>query len=190
MWGVEHEEFHSPEYARLGGPFEMVQLWVNLPARDKMTPPAYQGVPDGRIPRATLPNGAGTARIIAGKYGDVTGAAETFTPMNVWDMRLVAGHDVNLRLPEGHTAALFVLHGEIRLDDQRVGAAELAIMERGGTELALRVNDETTILLLSGEPIDEPIAAQNPFVMNSQAEITQAINDYQAGRFGRIRATT
>ena len=187
--GVEHEEFHSPEYARRGGPFEMVQLWVNLPARDKMTPPAYQGITDGRIPRATLPNGAGTARIIAGAYGDQQGAARTFTPMNVWDMRLAAGHDVNLRLPEGHTAALFVLHGEIHFDEQRVGAAELAIMERSGTELAFRVTDEATVLLLSGDPIDEPIAAQGPFVMNSQAEITQAINDYQAGRFGRIPAT-
>ena len=188
--GVEHEEFHSPAYARRGGPFEMVQLWVNLPAKDKMTAPAYQGITDADIPRATLPGGAGTVRVIAGEYGEATGAADTFTPMNVWDMRLDAGHTVQLDLPEGHTTALFVLHGEIRIDGQRVGAAELAIMDRSGTELAFQVTDETTVLLLSGEPIDEPIAAQGPFVMNSQAEITQAIKDYQAGRFGRIPATT
>ncbi|WP_322520707.1 pirin family protein [Guyparkeria halophila] len=188
--GVEHEEFHSPEYARRGGPFEMVQLWVNLPARDKTTPPAYQGITDADIPEVMLPGGAGAVRLIAGEYANVPGAADTFTPMNVWDMRLDAGHEVSFRLPEGHTTALFVLEGEIRIDDQRVGDAELAIMERDGSELAFEVNTEARVLLLGGEPIDEPIAAQGPFVMNSQTEITQAINDYQAGRFGRIPATT
>ena len=188
--GVEHEEFHSPAYARRGGPFEMVQLWVNLPAKDKMTAPAYQGITDADIRRATLPGGAGTVRVIAGEYGEATGAADTFTPMNVWDMRLDAGHTVQLDLPEGHTTALFVLHGEIRIDDQPVGTAELAIMERSGSELAFEVSEDATVLLLAGEPIDEPVVAQGPFVMNTRAEITQAIHDYQAGRFGRIPATT
>jgi redox-sensitive bicupin YhaK (pirin superfamily) len=188
--GVEHEEFHSPDYARRGGPFEMVQLWVNLPAKDKMTPPAYQGITDADIPRVRLPDGAGTARIIAGEYHDVTGAADTFTPMNVWDMRLNAGHEVRLTLPEGHTTALFVLHGEIRIDGQHVGTAELAIMERSGSELAFEVSEDATVLLLGGEPIDEPVVAQGPFVMNTRDDITQAVHDYRAGRFGRIPATT
>ncbi|HER35219.1 MAG: pirin family protein [Halothiobacillaceae bacterium] len=188
--GVVHEEFHSPEYAHRGGPFEMVQLWVNLPAKDKMTPPTYQGITDAEIPRATLPGGAGTVRFIAGEYGQARGVAHTFTPMNVWDMRLNAGHTVHLELPEGHTTALFVLHGEIRIDDQRVGTAELALMERNDSELAFDVTDEATVLLLGGEPIDEPLVAQGPFVMNTGAEITQAIHDYQAGRFGRIPAAT
>ena len=184
--GVVHEEFHSPEYARRGGPFEMVQLWVNLPAKDKMTQPAYQGITNAQIPRVALPDGAGTLRVIAGEHDGANGPARTFTPMNVWDMELNAGHDVNLELAEGHTTALFVLNGEIRIGERRVGAAELAVMERAGTELAFHVDEDATVLLLSGEPIEEPIAARGPFVMNTQEEITQAIHDYQAGRFGRM----
>ncbi len=189
--GVIHEEFHSPEFAQQGGAFEMVQLWVNLPAKDKMSAPGYQGIAADRIPEVALPRGAGTARIIAGRYADggveTAGPARTFTPMNVWDLRLKAGHRVAFDLPEGHTTALFVLDGAIRLDDRHeVRSAELAVLERAGSRLEFDVTADTTLLLLSGEPIDEPVVGYGPFVMNRRDEIVQAIDDFNSGRFGQI----
>jgi redox-sensitive bicupin YhaK (pirin superfamily) len=184
--GVIHEEYHSPEFAKNGGAFEMIQLWVNLPAKHKMSAPGYQGITAAQIPEVALPGQAGTARIIAGKYGDASGPAHTFTPMNVWDMRLKAGHRVALDLPAGYTTALFVLHGAIRIDGQAAGAAELAVMERAGSRLEFDVAEDATLLLLNGEPLNEPIAGHGPFVMNTREEIVQAINDYNSGHFGQI----
>ena len=185
--GLIHEEYHSPEFARSGGDFEIVQLWVNLPTRDKMTAPAYQGITSAQIPLLDLPDGAGQLRLIAGQYGEARGPARSFTPMNVWELRLRAGHRVVFELPEGHTTALFVLQGGIRVGEGNlVAAAELALMSRTGRELAFEVLEDSTLLLLNGEPIDEPIVGHGPFVMNSQAEIVQAIDDFNSGRFGRI----
>jgi len=185
--GLLHEEYHSPDYAAKGGPFEMVQLWVNLPAKDKMSAPGYQGIVADDIPEVALPGNAGTARIIAGNYGDVSGPARTFTPMNVWDLHLKAGHRIALDLPEGHTTALFVLRGSLRIDDKHaVRAAELAVMEREGSQLAFDVTDDAIVLLLSGAPLNEPIVGHGPFVMNTREEIIQAINDFNSGRFGQI----
>lgn len=184
--GILHEEFHSPDYGRAGGPFEMIQLWVNLPARDKMRTPGYQSIVDGQIPRADLPDSAGSVRVIAGQYENAAGAAHTFSPMNVWDMRLNAGRTVALDLPDGYTTALFVLQGSVRVDGHAVHPAELAVMERAGTRLRFDVAEDTVLLLLNGEPLDEPIAAYGPFVMNTREEITQAMRDYETGRFGRM----
>lgn len=184
--GLIHEEFHSADYARQGGPFEMIQLWVNLPARDKMSTPGYQGITDVQIPRVDLPGDAGTARIIAGRYAAVAGAARTFTPMNVWDMRLKAGRSLSLELTAGHTAALFVLRGALRVGAQAVRAAELAVLERDGTQLAFETLEDAVVLLLSGEPLNEPIVGHGPFVMNTREEIMQAMQDFNSGRFGRI----
>ena len=185
--GLIHEEYHSPEFAEKGGVFEMVQLWVNLPAKDKMAAPGYQGITTDQIQEVELPSGAGKVRVIAGQYGDAQGPAQTFTPMNVWDLRLKAGHRVAFDLPEGHTTALFVLHGAIRLDNSHnVRDAELAVMERTGSRLEFEVSEDTSLLLLNGKPLGEPIVGHGPFVMNSQAEIIQAINDFNSGRFGKI----
>ena len=185
--GLIHEEYHSPEFAEKGGVFEMVQLWVNLPAKDKMAAPGYQGITTDQIQEVELPSGAGKVRVIAGQYGDTQGPAQTFTPMNVWDLRLKAGHRVAFDLPEGHTTALFVLHGAIRFDNSHnVRDAELAVMERTGSRLEFEVSEDTTLLLLNGKPLGEPIVGHGPFVMNSQAEIIQAINDFNSGRFGKI----
>jgi quercetin 2,3-dioxygenase len=185
--GVIHEEYHSPEFAKTGGVFEMVQLWVNLPARDKMAVPGYQGITNAQIPEVALPNQAGSARIIAGQYGGAQGPARTFSPMNVWDLRLKAGHTVAFDLSAGHTTALFVLHGAIRLDGRHlVKGAELAVMERDGSRLAFDVIEDATLLLLNGEPLDEPVFGYGPFVMNTREEIAQAINDFNNGRFGQI----
>lgn len=184
--GLIHEEFHSEAFAREGGPFEMIQLWVNLPAKDKMAKPSYQGITKDQIPEVQLPNDAGIARIIAGEYGAYAGAARTFTPMNVWDMRLNAGRALSIELPEGHTAALFVLRGTLKIGGQAVGEAEMAVMENAGTTLSAEIVEDSTVLLLSGAPLNEPIVGHGPFVMNTRAEIVQAMQDYNNGKFGQI----
>jgi redox-sensitive bicupin YhaK (pirin superfamily) len=186
--GLIHEEYHSPEYAQKGGPFEMVQLWVNLPTKDKMSTPGYQGITADQIPSATLADSAGQVRIIAGAYAGHHGPARTFTPMNVWDLRLKASHRVAFNLPDGYTTALFVLNGAIRLSDSHmVRSAELAVMERQGTQLIFDVVEDTRLLLLNGEPLNEPIVGHGPFVMNTKNEIIEAINDFNSGHFGQIK---
>lgn len=184
--GLMHEEFHSEAYARRGGPFEMIQLWVNLPASDKMVAPSYQGITNAQIPQVTLPDEAGSLRVIAGQYDQITGAARTFTPMNVWDMRLNSGGRVMLKLPAGHTTALFVMSGLIRIDGKTVGAAELAVMSREGTELVVEASQDSVVLLLGGQPFNEPVVGHGPFVMNSREEIQQALQDFANGKFGHM----
>jgi redox-sensitive bicupin YhaK (pirin superfamily) len=184
--GILHEEFHSPAFTQSGGPFEMVQLWVNLPAKDKMSEPHYQSIVDQQIPSVALPAGAGSVRVIAGNHDGHQGPAQTFTPMNVWDVRLGQGKETALTLPGGHTAAVVVLHGTVLVNGEVVREAEMALLEREGDRLYLEANNDATLLVLTGEPIDEPIVGHGPFVMNTQAEIATAMNDFNAGRFGRI----
>ena len=189
--GILHEEFHSAAFTQQGGPFEMVQLWVNLPAKDKMAAPRYQGIESQQIPSAALPDGAGTVRGIAGQFdaadGGHAGPAQTFTPINVWDVRLAQGKQAALSLPAGHTAAVVVLRGTVSVNGEVVREAQMALLEREGDAVLLEANNDATLLLLSGEPIDEPIVGQGPFVMNTEAEIATAMSDFRAGRFGRIR---
>ena len=184
--GLIHEEYHSEAFARQGGPFEMIQLWVNLPAKDKMSKPGYQGITADEISNVALTNDAGIARIISGALDDEKGPAHTFTPMNVWDLRLKAGRTLSLALPSGHTTVLYVLSGSIKVGAQTVEASEMAVMEREGTELVVNVTQDAVVLLLSGEPLNEPIAGHGPFVMNTRAEIMQAMQDYNNGKFGQI----
>ena len=187
--GIVHEEYHGERFARTGGPFEMVQLWVNLPARDKMAAPAYQGITRDRIPEVALPGGAGLARIIAGELQGTAGPARTFTPMQVWDLRLKAGHSVTLPAAAGHTTAPLVLRGRLRLaDGQEVTAGQMPVFSREGEDVRLEVLEDSTVLWLAGEPIDEPVVGYGPFVMNTEAEIHQAFADFQSGRMGRIAA--
>ncbi|WP_241574789.1 pirin family protein [Rosenbergiella nectarea] len=189
--GVLHEEFHSPDFAASGGDFEMVQLWVNLPAKDKMSAPGYQGILNNDIPVMALPNAAGSLRLIAGEYKNLQGPAKTFTPMNVWDIRAKAKSEIEFNLPVGHTCALFVLDGTLTVSQAHtVNSAELVVMERTESRLVITAEKETIFLVLSGEPINEPIVGRGPFVMNSRQEITQAIEDFQSGRFGKIEHTT
>ena len=189
--GIVHEEYHSERFAKEGGPFEMVQLWVNLPARDKMAAPGYQGITRDQIPEVALADGAGVARIIAGDLHGTQGPARTFTPMQVWDLRLKAGHRVTLPAAAGHTTAPLVLRGRLRLDDgQEVGAAQMPVFSREGADVRLDVLEDATVLWLTGEPIDEPVVGYGPFVMNTEAEIHQAFADFQSGRMGRISADT
>jgi quercetin 2,3-dioxygenase len=183
--GLVHEEFHGRRFAERGGLFEMVQLWVNLPARHKMSPPRYQAISSDSIPTVGLPGGSGTLRVIAGEFAGARGPADTFTPINVWDLRLTGPAD--LSVPAGHSALLVVLKGDIRINGSAsIGSAEVALFGREGGSLRLESAGEAAALLLSGEPIDEPIAGMGPFVMNTQQEIQQAIADYQSGRMGHL----
>ncbi len=185
--GILHEEFHSPAYAAKGGPFEMVQLWVNLPAKDKLSPPGYQGILDAQIPAIALPGTAGTLRLIAGEYAGQRGPARTFTPMNVWDLRLTAGQRVALPQPEGWTTLLVVLDGTVQVNGEAiVRAAQMATLSTDGSGVEIEASGEAKLLLLAGEPIDEPVVGHGPFVMNSQQEIIQAIADFNSGKFGRM----
>ncbi|THC45757.1 pirin family protein [Massilia sp. Mn16-1_5] len=184
--GILHEEYHAPAFAKTGGPFQMVQLWVNLPAKDKMTPGGYQGIVSSDIPVVELPGGAGKARVIAGELLGAQGPARTFTPINMWDLRLARDADLVLPVPEGHTTMLVVLGGHVTVNgSEQAGAAEVVLLSREGGELALRADGDATVLVLSGEPIDEPIVGHGPFVMNTEDEIRQAFDDFSKGRFGK-----
>jgi redox-sensitive bicupin YhaK (pirin superfamily) len=185
--GIIHEEFHSQEFARRGGTLEMVQLWVNLPAKDKMADAGYQTILDGDIPSLPLKDNAGSLRLIAGEFDGHTGPARTFTPVDVWDLRLNGGKLLTLDLHEGRNTALVVLRGTVQVNGQELAReGQLVLFERSGHQLSLEANDDAVVLLLSGEPIDEPIVGHGPFVMNSEQEIHQAFADFQSGRFGRM----
>jgi quercetin 2,3-dioxygenase len=187
--GVVHEEKHSDEFTRRGGTLEMVQLWVNLPAEFKMSPPAYQTILERQIPSVDLPDGAGTVRVIAGEFGGVKGPAQTFTPINLWELRLKALSRAEFALQPGFTAALFVRRGEVVLtDSERARETDLALLTREGEQLRINARDDASLLVLNGAPIDEPVAAYGPFVMNRKTEISQAIDDYHSGRLGRLAA--
>ncbi|MFO7306245.1 MAG: pirin family protein [Gammaproteobacteria bacterium] len=184
--GIIHEEYHSPAFAKSGGSFRVVQLWVNLPAKYKMAPAGYQSILSSDIPVVPLDRGSGRARIIAGELAGARGPARTFTPINVWDVTLAADTDVAFDLPEGHTSMLVVLSGRINVGDVHgIGEAEVLLLDRDGRQIALRSDADTELLVLTGEPIDEPIVGYGPFVMNSEAEIRQAIEDFNSGRFTR-----
>lgn len=185
--GIVHEEFHSRAFTAQGGTLEMVQLWINLPARHKSTPAAYQTLLDTDIPRLALPGRAGELRVIAGEYQGHAGPAHTFTPISVWDLQLKAGAETTLRVPEGHTTLLVVLEGTVQVNgDALVRDAGLVCFERKGEEIRLEANNDARLLLLGGEPIEEPVVGQGPFVMNSVDELHQAFTDFQAGKFGRL----
>lgn len=190
--GVVHEEFHGHDFARQGGLFEIIQLWVNLPARDKMASPRYQEILSSQIPRVNLPNGQGSVRVIAGTYAGVDGSvakgpAKTFTPIELWDLRLKSDQPFDLVVPTGYTTALVVLSGTVQIADaEPIGAAEVGLFDRTGKVLRITSAENATALLLCGEPIDEPIAGSGPFVMNTNEEIRQAMVDYRSGKMGHL----
>ena len=184
--GIIHEEFHSPGFSKSGGPFRMVQLWVNLPASDKMTPPRYQAIANADIPTVELAEGKARARLIAGALNGTKGPATTFTPINLWDVRLDTGAGVELPLADGHNAMVAVLSGHVTIDGQGVGEGEIARFSIDGEGVPLSADDATILLVMTGEPIDEPVVGYGPFVMNNETEIREAIDDFNSGRFARV----
>lgn len=185
--GILHEEFHSDTFAKRGGAFEMVQLWVNLPAKDKMTTPGYQAIRSENIPQVALPEGAGSLRVIAGDYAGKNGPANTFSPLNVWDIRLNQGKSTEFSLPDGWNTALIVLRGTVQVNGDAIARdAEMVLLDATGSHVTIEANNAAVLLLLSGEPIDEPIIGYGPFVMNTQEQIAEAIADFNSGRFGSM----
>ncbi|MBI5770087.1 MAG: pirin family protein [Verrucomicrobia bacterium] len=185
--GIVHEEFHSADFTRHGGTLQMVQLWVNLRAQDKTAAPRYQTLLKTQIPTVTLPQDAGTVRVIAGGVGGGHGPAKTFTPINLWDVDLRAGQSAELPLPDGHTTAFLLLSGEVTVNGGKTAReGDLALFARAGGGIAVAAKSAAKLLVMSGEPIDEPIVGHGPFVMNSRAEIQQAFEEYQLGHMGEL----
>jgi redox-sensitive bicupin YhaK (pirin superfamily) len=184
--GIMHEEFHSEGFAKNGGTLNMVQLWVNLPAKLKMTKPSYQAILDKQIPTIDLKGGSGQARIIAGELDGHQGPARTFTPMQVIDLKLRKGSK-SIPVPEGWNVSLVVLKGAIEAGEGVVAKdAQMLMFSNQGQDIQVNVLEDSIALLLSGEPIDEPIVGYGPFVMNTKEEIAQAMQDFNSGSFGRI----
>ena len=185
--GIVHEEMHSQAFAAQGGMLEMVQLWVNLPAKFKMSPPRYQSILNSDIPVVALPDGGGSVRVIAGEYANLKGAADTYRLINLWDIQLNSGKSLSLHLRSGDTTLIFVRKGKVALAGTTVGTADVVHLTREGNGILLQALEDTQLMVLNGEPINEPIAAQGPFVMNTDAELREAISDYQSGRMGRLQ---
>jgi redox-sensitive bicupin YhaK (pirin superfamily) len=185
--GILHEEFHSRAFAQSGGTLHMVQLWVNLPAKDKMTPPRYQTLLNAEIPVVQLPQEAGQLRVIAGEYAGQRGPALTFSPVDVWDVRLQADNSARLAFAADRTVALVILHGTVQVNGSDIArAGQLVVMDRTAGEVLIEAGSAASLLVLSGEPLNEPIVGYGPFVMNTEQEIHQAIQDFNSGSFGRI----
>ena len=187
--GILHQEFHSDDFAKRGGVLQMVQLWVNLPAKHKMTAPAYQAILSQSIPEVELSNSSGLIRVIAGEHEGHVGPAKTFTPMNVFDIRLKKGEELVLPVADGWNTSVVVLRGALEgAGDSGVVAkdAKMLMFSQDGQDIKIKALEDSVALLLSGEPIDEPIVGHGPFVMNTRQEIDQAINDFNRGAFGSI----
>lgn len=185
--GILHEEFHSHRFTQSGGTMEMVQLWVNLPAKDKMVRPGYQAILARDIPTVRLPDDAGTLRVIAGEFGGCRGPARTFTPLSVWDVAMRPNGRLDAEIPTGWTAAVVVLRGTLLVNDNDIArSSQLVTLDRRGDRVAIEANDDAAFLVLAGEPIDEPVVGYGPFVMNTAGEISAAMQDFRGGRFGQL----
>ncbi len=185
--GIVHEEMHEKQFAKKGGTLHAIQLWVNLPKTFKMSKPGYQTLLDKEIPAVDLDGGAGRLRVIAGEFRGLKGPAKTFTPVHLYDLRVKAGHRADVAVPAGFNTAVFVLQGEVAINGSRpVKEAELARFDKTGERIVIEAKSDATLLVLSGEAINEPIARYGPFVMNMQEELAQAVNDYRMGKMGHL----
>lgn len=185
--GIVHEEFHEREFARKGGVLHAIQLWVNLPKASKMTAPGYQTILNGDIPAIELDGGDGRLRVIAGSYQGRKGPARTFTPVELYDLHVKAGRRATLTLPDGQNTSVFVLQGRAAVNGSReAGEAELILCKRNGSQVVIEAGEDSLLLVMSGDPIEEPIARYGPFVMNTKAELIEAVQDYQAGKMGHL----
>lgn len=184
--GILHKEYHEQNWSKKGGDFEMIQLWVNLPKAHKMTPPKYQELTAANMPKVILPEAKGQVNIIAGDFNGTKGAATTFTPVNLFDMKLKAGAEIDFITPHEHNTTLLVIDGDISVNDEKAGQHDFVLFRDNAEGISIRANEDAVILVLSGEPIDEPIAQYGPFVMNTQQELMEAIDDFNSGKFGKL----
>lgn len=184
--GILHKEYHEENFAAQGGPFEMVQLWVNLPAKDKSTAPSYQALAAADMGKYLLPDNGGEVNIIAGNLNGIAGPAKTFTDVNLFDIKLKKEATLTFEVPENHNTALLVIEGSVSVNAESVATHQFVLFKNEGTEININASEGAVILVLSGMPIDEPIASYGPFVMNTQEEIITAIKDFQSGKFGYL----
>jgi redox-sensitive bicupin YhaK (pirin superfamily) len=182
--GILHKEYHEQEFSKKGGPFEMVQLWVNLPAKDKLTPPKYQAITAGDMGKIALPEDGGVVNIIAGSFNQQTGPATTFTPVNMFDIRLSAGKSTTTEIPATHNTVMLIVSGAVTVNGEKAGLHDLVLFKNSGEEINIKADENSVLLLLSGEPIHEPIAQYGPFVMNTHRELQEAFEEFQSGKFG------
>ena len=182
--GILHKEYHEKEFSNKGGPFEMVQLWVNLPKKDKSTPPHYQAITANKMGKVQLADEGGVVNVIAGNLSGVTGPAFTYSPVNLFDIKLNIDGVFNAAIPASHNTAVLMINGNVQVNDTPVAEHSFVLFGNEGQDIVIKANEGAVVLLLSGEPINEPIASYGPFVMNTQLEIYEAIEDFQAGKFG------
>jgi len=185
--GVLHKEFHEKEFSRKGGIFQMVQLWVNLPAKFKMTPAKYQSLENKDISKYLLSDGKSSIEIIAGDYNGIKGSASTFSPVNLFNAKLIQGARTGFSFNKDFNTGMLVIEGEIKINDSKTAAENHFILfGHDGEDIVIEAVEKSIILILSGEPIHEPVASYGPFVMNTQAEIKLAYEDYNNGKFGNL----
>ncbi len=182
--GILHKEYHEKEFSRSGGLFQMVQLWVNLPAKDKKTPPHYQEITNAKTGKAILANNSGVVEVIAGEYNGVKGAASTYSPIHLYNLKLNKGGKAELNFPATYNTGLLVIDGAITVNNSPVAADHFVLFKNEGEQITVTANENAVVLILSGEPINEPIASYGPFLMNTWQEVEQAISDVSAGKFG------
>lgn len=182
--GLLHKEYHEEEFSKKGGPFQMVQLWVNLPAANKKTAPKYQEIPNTKMGRHQLPDGQSAIEVIAGSYNETKGPAFTFTPMEVYNARLKSGAMASFDFPATNNTGMLLIEGEAEINGQQVSTDHFVLFSNEPGSINLKATTDAVVLVLSGEPINEPIAAYGPFLMNTWAEVEQAIQDVNAGKFG------
>ncbi len=182
--GVLHKEYHEQTFNRTGGAFEMLQLWINLPAKHKMVPAKYQSILHAKKPKVVLPKGMGTVHVVAGEYEGVKGIASTFSPVHLYDMHLNAGADVRFDLPGSYNSGILVVDGAVRVNGAAGPENHYVQLRNEPGTIRIEAERNCILLVLSGEPLNEPYVNYGPFVMNTEAEIHQAIEDYKAGKFG------
>ena len=184
--GILHKEYHEEEWSRGGGEFQMVQLWVNLPSKDKMSTPKYQAIEQMDFGKFELPGGDGAIEVIAGNYKGTEGSASTFTPIEMYNARLKKGSLADFSFPENYNTAMLVIEGKISIEDQLVETDQFVLFENKGTDIRIKAESDAIVLVLSGEPIEENLFSYGPFVMNNRDEILQAYDDFNQGKFGYL----
>ena len=182
--GILHKEYHEKEFSKKGGPFEMIQLWVNLPKKDKSAAPHYQAIKAEQMGKLELPDNAGVVNVIAGTFNDIQGPASTYTPVNLLDIKLKKGAELSLSIPVVHNSALLVVNGSAEVNGEKAPEHSFVLFGNEGEEIKVKAIEDAILLLLSGEPINEPVASYGPFVMNTQEEIYEAVQEFQSGKFG------
>ena len=182
--GILHKEYHEQEFSKKGGPFEMVQLWVNLPKKDKLTPAHYQAITKEQMAKVELPDDKGIVNVIAGTFNGIKGSAQTYSPVNLFDIKLKKGGEVTTNLPSAYNTAILVINGKAEVNGEIANEHSFILFKNAGEEITIKAVEDSVLLVLSGEPLNEPIASYGPFVMNTQQEIMESIEEFQSGKFG------